>query len=72
MTHLVTLQRSSNAAARHHGAIRLDLERRGEIIGPNDLMIAAQARSLNAVLVTDNTGEFARVPGLELENWLQA
>ena len=61
-----------SAAARHHGAIRLDLERRGEIIGPNDLMIAAHARSLNAVLVTDNTGEFARVGGLELENWLQA
>lgn len=60
------------AAARHYGAIRLDLERRGEIIGPNDLMIAAHARSLNAVLVTDNTGEFARVGGLDLENWLQA
>ena len=60
------------AAARRYGAIRLDLERRGEIIGPNNLMIAAQALSLNAVLVTDNTGEFARVHGLALENWLHA
>ncbi len=58
------------AAARQYGAIRLDLERRGEIIGPNDLMIAAQALSLQAILVTDNTGEFARVRGLALENWL--
>ena len=59
-------------AARRYGAIRLDLERRGEIIGPNNLMIVAQALSLNAVLVTDNTGEFARVHGLALENWLHA
>lgn len=58
------------AAARQYGAIRLDLERRGEIIGPNDLMIAAQALSLQAILVTDNTGVFARVRGLALENWL--
>ena len=58
------------AAARRYGATRVDLERRGEPIGPNDLMIAAQALAFNAVLVTDNTGEFARVYGLALENWL--
>jgi tRNA(fMet)-specific endonuclease VapC len=60
------------AAARHYGALRLGLERRGEIIGPNDSMIAAQALATGAVLVTDNTAEFSRVPGLAVENWLAA
>jgi tRNA(fMet)-specific endonuclease VapC len=60
------------AAARHYGALRLGLERRGEIIGPNDLMIAAQALATGAVLVTDNTDEFSRVAGLAVENWLAA
>ncbi len=56
-------------AARHYGAIRADLERVGRSIGHNDLLIAAHARALGAVLVTDNVGEFRRVPGLEVENW---
>lgn len=58
------------AAAKHYGALRADLERRGQIIGPNDLMIAAQALASGAVLVTDNVGEFSRVGGLLVENWL--
>ncbi|TCJ14716.1 type II toxin-antitoxin system VapC family toxin [Parasulfuritortus cantonensis] len=58
------------AAARAYGPIRAQLEREGRLIGPNDLMIAAHARALGAVLVTDNVGEFARVDGLALENWL--
>jgi tRNA(fMet)-specific endonuclease VapC len=57
-------------AARMYGPIRADLERRGQLIGPYDMMIAAHAQFLDAVLVTDNLGEFARVPGLSLENWL--
>ena len=56
----------------HYGAIRRDLEARGEIIGQNDLWIAAQARCVGAVIVTGNAGEFRRVPGLAVENWLQA
>jgi tRNA(fMet)-specific endonuclease VapC len=56
----------------HYGRIRVDLERRGELIGPNDLLIAAHALSLDAVLVTDNVREFMRVKGLRLENWLSA
>jgi len=57
-------------AARLYGPIRADLERRGQLIGPYDLMIAAHAQALGAVLVTDNIGEFNRVEGLTSENWL--
>lgn len=57
-------------AARHYGPIRAMLKRQGNIIGNNDLLIAAHARSINAVLVTNNTKEFSRVPDLTLENWI--
>jgi len=56
-------------AAEHYGVIRADLERHGRPIGPNDLLIAAIARARDAVLVSANTGEFARIPGLRLVNW---
>ena len=56
-------------AAQAYGAVRSYLERRGEIIGPLDLLIASQAIAENAVLVTSNTREFSRVPAIELENW---
>src|SRR5579864_1060296 len=55
---------------RQYAAIRLQLERSGRPIGPNDLLIAAQALALDLILVTDNVEELARVPGLSLENWL--
>lgn len=55
-----------------YGGIRAELEAAGRPIGPNDLLIAAHACSLGAVLVTANTGEFARVRGLQLENWLNS
>jgi len=58
------------AAARLYGPIRAELESRGQPIGPYDLMIAAHALSHDAVLVTDNLGEFGRVAGLAVENWL--
>lgn len=58
------------AAARLYGPIRAHLEKRGRLIGPYDLMIAAHAQSLDAVVVTDNTKEFDRVAGLRTENWL--
>ena len=57
-------------AAKAYGKIRVDLERRGEIIGAYDLQIAAHAKSLNAVLVTNNSKEFERIEGLRLENWI--
>lgn len=53
-----------------YGEIRLAL-RQGRNIGPNDLWIAAHALALDAVLVTANEGEFTRVPGLKVENWLK-
>lgn len=56
-------------AAEHYAEIRADLKVRGKMIGANDLLIAAHARSLGAVLVTNNVGEFERVPGLKVENW---
>jgi len=56
-------------AARHYGFIRALLKKQGTPIGNNDLLIAAHARSRNAVLVTNNIREFDRVPDLSLENW---
>jgi len=57
-------------AAQHYGVIRAALEKLGQPIGVNDLHIAAHARSEGLVLVTNNTGEFERVPALEVENWV--
>lgn len=56
-------------AAVHYAAIRADLKRRGAMIGANDLFIAAHARSLGLILVTNNTFEFERVGSLAIENW---
>lgn len=53
-----------------YAQIRTHLERAGTPIGGNDLLIAAQARSLGLVVVTANLGEFSRVPGLVVESWL--
>ncbi|SOZ18386.1 Ribonuclease VapC [Cupriavidus taiwanensis] len=53
-----------------YGTLRAALESSGQVIGANDMLIAAHALSLDAVLVTDNVGEFARVKGLRCENWL--
>lgn len=57
------------SAAGHYADIRADLKARGELIGANDLFIAAHARGLGLTLITNNTGEFSRVDGLALENW---
>jgi tRNA(fMet)-specific endonuclease VapC len=59
-------------ADRHYAEIRLHLDRTGQPIGPNDLLIAAHALALDLTLVTDNVEEFARIPRLPLENWLAA
>jgi tRNA(fMet)-specific endonuclease VapC len=56
-------------AATHYAQIRADLKKRGQMIGANDLFIAAHARNLGLRLVTNNTAEFSRVKGLALENW---
>ena len=57
-------------AAREYGMIRADLTKKGTIIGANDLLIAAHARSLGLTLVTNNTREFERVENLRVENWV--
>lgn len=57
------------AAAEHYGQIRAALQKQGLPIGNNDLWLAAHARSEGWILVTNNTREFARVPGLHVENW---
>jgi len=54
-----------------YARIRSDLERKGTPIGANDMLIAAHALSLDAILVTDNVREFDRVEGLRVENWLR-
>lgn len=56
-------------AAKFYAEIRLDLKKRGTQLGAADLMIAAHARSLGAVVVTNNVKDFGRVKGLEVENW---
>lgn len=56
-------------AAPHYAQIRAALKASGAMIGANDLFIAAHARSLRLTLVTNNTGEFGRVPDLKIENW---
>lgn len=57
-------------AAQSYGKIRADLEKAGTPIGPLDMMIAGHAKSLNYIVVTNNTKEFERVKGLKLENWV--
>ncbi len=57
-------------AEAEYADIRASLEVAGRLIGPNDLLIAARARSKYAVVVTANAGEFRRVRALKVENWL--
>ncbi len=59
----------SDSAAIISGDIRASLEQKGQIIGAYDLLIAAHALSEHLILVTNNTDEFKRIPGLSLENW---
>lgn len=59
-------------ADRSYAMLRADLERSGRVLGPNDVLVAAQALALGCVLVTDNERELARVPGLRTENWLRS
>ena len=58
--------------ARVAGQIRADLAMLGSPIGPYDVLIAGQAKARDLTLVTDNTGEFARVAGLRIEDWSTA
>ena len=60
------------AAVWAYGTLRSELERQGKQIGALDTMIGAHALSQQATLVTNNTSEFARIPGIRLDNWVDA
>jgi tRNA(fMet)-specific endonuclease VapC len=66
--HLAVLDWPKEAAS-HYAEIRLDLKKRGAQLGAADLMIAAHARATGATIVTNNTKDFGRVKGLQVENW---
>ena len=59
-----------NAASILYGKLKADMIKKGNIIGPNDMVIAATVLSRGGILVTNNTREFIRVEGLMIEDWL--
>jgi tRNA(fMet)-specific endonuclease VapC len=59
------------AAAKRAASIRAHLESKGQVIGPYDTLIAAHALALGLTLITQNTKEFKRVPGLKVVDWLK-
>jgi tRNA(fMet)-specific endonuclease VapC len=69
LRHLAVLE-WPREAAEHYADIRADLQRRGQLIGANDLLIAAHARCVGAIVVTNNVKDFGRVKGLAVENWM--
>lgn len=54
-----------------YAEIRAQLEKEGNIIGPNDLIIASVVMANNGILITNNEKEFKRVKNLRIENWLK-
>jgi tRNA(fMet)-specific endonuclease VapC len=71
LTALIPVLPMAGDVAEAYGAIRADLAARGELIGNNDIWIAAHAKSLKMILVTNNEKEFQRVSGLKVENWVK-
>jgi tRNA(fMet)-specific endonuclease VapC len=69
LVELIPVLPASESVALHYADIRAHLQVKGALIGPNDLWIAAQARSAALILVTNNVREFKRVPALRVENW---
>jgi tRNA(fMet)-specific endonuclease VapC len=67
----MTIRPLESDIERVHASMRMAVERKGTPIGAHDMMIAAHARALDAVCVTDNVAEFRRVPALKIENWLK-
>jgi tRNA(fMet)-specific endonuclease VapC len=57
-------------AAAHYGQLRAELERAGTPCGPHDMQIGGHARSEGLIVVTNNTREFSRMPGVRAENWV--
>jgi tRNA(fMet)-specific endonuclease VapC len=71
LTQIVQVMPLMPETASIYGAIRAALSAKGEVIGGNDLWIAAHALSANLILVTNNEREFRRVPDLKIENWIK-
>jgi tRNA(fMet)-specific endonuclease VapC len=69
-TRLLHIEALDWNAGRHYGQLRARLKEQGRPIGNNDLFIASHARSMGAILVTNNVREFGRVPDLRVENWV--
>ena len=69
LVHFLPTLALPHSAAETYGAIRADLEQKGEMIGNNDLWIAAHALASGFTLVTNNEKEFRRVRGLKVQNW---
>jgi tRNA(fMet)-specific endonuclease VapC len=67
---ILPVQDMTADVAKHYASIRRSLEKTGNIIGANNLWIAAHAVALDLTLVTNNTDEFSRVDGLRVENWV--
>ena len=67
----MTIRPLESDVERIYASIRVALEKKGAPIGAHDMLVAAHARALDAVCVTDNVSEFKRVPALRLENWLR-
>jgi tRNA(fMet)-specific endonuclease VapC len=67
---LMSVEELGEEVAEHYGDIRARLQNSGQIIGNNDLWLAAHARSQDWILVTNNEKEFLRVDGLRVENWV--
>ncbi len=67
----LTIRPLESDVERVYAAIRVALEKKGTAIGAHDMLIAAHARTIDAVCVTDNVAEFNRVPALKVENWLR-
>ncbi len=67
----LTVRALESDVERSYAAIRVALEKKGTLIGAHAILIAAHARALDAVCVTGNVAEFARVPALKVENWVR-
>jgi tRNA(fMet)-specific endonuclease VapC len=67
----ITIRALESDIERVYASIRVAVERKGTPIGAHDMLIAAHARAIDAVCVTDNVAEFRRVPALKIENWLK-
>lgn len=67
----LTIRPLESDIERVYASIRVALEKKGTPIGAHDMLIAAHARAIDAICVTDNVAEFKRVPALKVENWLR-